>query len=209
MDEFIAAQSAHVRGYMLREGRLHLSLMADGGIFVWEPLAEAPGKAATDAQPTDLPPAALPPAVVQLIKERYSSPDLPPTRYLSARVDLNGDERPELLVHLVGPMPCGTGGCTTLVFTADERGERLVSTITVSRPPIRVSPRRTGGWRNLLVDVAGGGGPSGHAEIAYNGQGYTENPTVPPARRIADLAGTEIVIDDIDSYEAATPLPQP
>jgi hypothetical protein len=106
-------------------------------------------------------------------------------------------------------MPCGTGGCTTLVFTADERGERLVSTITVSRPPIRVSPRRTGGWRNLLVDVAGGGGPSGHAEIAYNGQGYAENPTVPPARRIADLAGTEIVIDDIDSYEAATPLPQP
>ena len=48
---------------------------------------------------------------------------------------------------------------------------------------------------------------SGHAEIAYDGQGYAENPTVPPARRITDLAGAEIVIDDFDSFEAATPLP--
>jgi len=31
------AQAPYVRAYLLRNGRLHLSLMADGGILVWEP----------------------------------------------------------------------------------------------------------------------------------------------------------------------------
>lgn len=37
MDESIVAQSAFVRSYLLKDGRLYLSLMADGGIYVWEP----------------------------------------------------------------------------------------------------------------------------------------------------------------------------
>lgn len=37
MDESIAAQSRYIRGYLLKKGRLYLSLMADGGIYVWEP----------------------------------------------------------------------------------------------------------------------------------------------------------------------------
>jgi heat shock protein HslJ len=35
MDESIVAQSSYVRSYMLKDGRLYLSLMADGGIYVW------------------------------------------------------------------------------------------------------------------------------------------------------------------------------
>ena len=37
IDEKITAQAEHVRSFLIRDGRLHLSLMADGGIFVWEP----------------------------------------------------------------------------------------------------------------------------------------------------------------------------
>jgi len=37
MDERIAADAEFVRGYLLRDGRLSLSLMADGGIYIWEP----------------------------------------------------------------------------------------------------------------------------------------------------------------------------
>jgi len=193
LDETITAQAQYVRSYLIRDGRLSLSLMADGGILAWEPVPSASGS--------------LPSAIAAMIRKDYSSPDLPPTRYLAGTVDLNGDGRPELLVHLVGPMPCGTGGCPTLVFTPNEAGYTLVSTITVTRPPIRVSPRRTGGWRNLIVEVGGGGGRSGHAELAYSGKGYPENPTVPPARRINDLAGAETVIPEFASFEEATPLP--
>ncbi|WP_421659425.1 META domain-containing protein [Leptothermofonsia sp. ETS-13] len=36
MDESIVAQSGHVRSYLLKDGKLYLSLMADGGVYVWE-----------------------------------------------------------------------------------------------------------------------------------------------------------------------------
>jgi heat shock protein HslJ len=37
MDASIAAQSSFVRSYLLKDGRLHLSLLADGGVYIWEP----------------------------------------------------------------------------------------------------------------------------------------------------------------------------
>ena len=33
----LARQLPYVRGYLLRDGRLNLSLLADGGILIWEP----------------------------------------------------------------------------------------------------------------------------------------------------------------------------
>jgi len=39
LDERIAADLSFVRSYTLADGRLHLSLMADGGIYTWEPMA--------------------------------------------------------------------------------------------------------------------------------------------------------------------------
>jgi len=36
MDEHIVTQSEFVRSYLLKENRLYLSLMADGGIYAWE-----------------------------------------------------------------------------------------------------------------------------------------------------------------------------
>lgn len=205
LDEKITAQAPYVRSYLLKDGRLSLSLMADGGIWIWEPV---PAGASTEAAPARGAAASgsLPDAVVALIKKQYSSADMP-SRYKAGTSDLNGDGRQELLVHVVGPMACGTGGCPTLLFTPEGAGYTLVSTISVSRPPVRVSPRSSNGWRNLIVEISGGGGRSGHAELAYTGRGYPQNPTVAPARRITDLAGSEIVIDEFASFDAATPLP--
>lgn len=205
LDERITAQSQYVRSYLLKDGRLSLTMMADGGIWIWEP---APAGTTAEAAPASdaATASALPGDVVALIKKQYSSADMV-SRYLSATPDLNGDGRPELLVHVVGPMACGTGGCPTLVFTPVDAGHRLVSTISVSRPPVRVSPRSSNGWRNLIVEISGGGGRSGHAELAYTGKGYPRNPTVAPAKRITDLAGAEIAIAEFASFEAATPLP--
>ena len=38
MDGHIVAQAQYIRSYLLKDGRLYLSLMADGGIYVWEPI---------------------------------------------------------------------------------------------------------------------------------------------------------------------------
>ena len=40
MDERIVRDAEWIRGYLLRDGQLHLSLMADGGIYSWEPVSE-------------------------------------------------------------------------------------------------------------------------------------------------------------------------
>ena len=46
MDESVVAQSSYVRSYLLRDDRLYLSLMADGGIYVW---ARATGAAPAES----------------------------------------------------------------------------------------------------------------------------------------------------------------
>jgi len=40
LDARIAKDMAFIRSFLLRDGRLYLSLMADGGIYVWEPRAD-------------------------------------------------------------------------------------------------------------------------------------------------------------------------
>lgn len=38
LDERVARDLAFVRGYRMKEGRLYLTLMADGGIYEWRPV---------------------------------------------------------------------------------------------------------------------------------------------------------------------------
>lgn len=38
IDERVARDMAHVRSYLLKDGKLFMSLMADGGIYEWSPV---------------------------------------------------------------------------------------------------------------------------------------------------------------------------
>ncbi|MDD2464439.1 MAG: META domain-containing protein [Desulfobulbus sp.] len=42
LDERIARDLSVVRSYLLRDGKLYLSLMADGGIYEWQPIRKQP-----------------------------------------------------------------------------------------------------------------------------------------------------------------------
>ena len=129
------------------------------------------------------------------------------TRYFEGAADLNGDGRAERIVHVAGPMVCGTGGCTTLVFTPADGGWRQLARISVNRPPIRVSARSANGWRNLIVHVAGGGLPDSYeAELRFDGERYPENPTVAPAQPAADVVGATVLIDEFESFTEGKPL---
>src|SRR5882672_6464822 len=59
-------------------------------------------------------------------------------RYVVASVDLNGDGVKEVIVHLMCQSLCGTGGCRTLVLAPAGSSYRIVSRISITRPPIRV-----------------------------------------------------------------------
>jgi heat shock protein HslJ len=53
MDERIAANAGFIRSYLLKDGRLYLSLMADGGIYAWEPDTGRSPAAAVPVAPED------------------------------------------------------------------------------------------------------------------------------------------------------------
>lgn len=116
------------------------------------------------------------------------------TRYKEAMFDLNGDGRPEVLVYAEGPDRCGSGGCDLYVITPMIGGYRVVTNMSVTRPPVRVLPTSSHGWRDLAVFVAGGGILPGYsAKLRFDGHGYPENPTVPPATRMARPAGRVLI----------------
>jgi hypothetical protein len=131
------------------------------------------------------------------------------TRYFDAAVDLDGDGKQEVVVYAAGPTICGTGGCPIYVFTPLAEGYRPVGSISVARPPVRLSPRSTRGWRNLIVGVAGGGISAGNAELEFDGTGYASNPSVPPARPVESLAGAAVLIPEFHSYTEGKPVPPP
>jgi predicted small lipoprotein YifL len=128
------------------------------------------------------------------------------TRYFVAAADLDGDGDEEVIVHVAGPMVCGTGGCNTLVFTPRGSGYELVGDISVTRPPIRVSRASTNGWRNLIVHISGGGIQSIDGEVPFDGATYQSNPTAPMVAPAADLDTAEIVIPEFQTFSDGMPL---
>lgn len=167
--------------------------------------APASPQAATSA-PTPAPAGTLPADVQATIRKTYGQ-DGGAVRYVDGSIDLNGDAKPELLVHVVGPMVCGSGGCPTLIFTPAGAGHRLVSTIGLTRPPVRASVRQTRGWRNVIVQVSGGGAKGSDVELAFNGTSYPRNPSV-AGKRIPKAAAddAQIVIAAFESFEQTKPL---
>lgn len=121
-------------------------------------------------------------------------------KYFYNYIDLNGDNKPELVVHLYGMYFCGTGGCTTMIFKNVGSEYRLVSLFGVSSTPIFVTNQKTAGWNNLIIreriDSQGNGG---YFLLKFDGKTY---PDIPGQRtRIRQnipITGTELM-SDIDS----------
>ena len=150
--------------------------------------------------------AAAPAAVEATLQELYSDWG-GEVRYFSSPVDLNGDGRDEIIVHLVSPTLCGQEGCDTLVFTPSADGFRRVTTIRQTHAPIRVASRMSSGWRNLVVSVSGAGARRHDMELRYDGDSYPSDPTTIPVRRWARTAG-DVVIPPSASTDSGTLLVQ-
>jgi len=108
---------------------------------------------------------------------------------------LNGDRAPEALVYLGQDDWCGSGGCALYILHRQGGHWRLVNSVTVTWPPIRVLATKSRGWSDIGVQVSGGGIIPGYeAVLRFNGVRYPGNPTVPPAFRAGKGAKGRIVI---------------
>lgn len=107
---------------------------------------------------------------------------LPGTRYRWSRVDLDGDNRPEIVATVLGPMVCGTGGCPLLIFRDAGPGQlELVTQLSLFKEPLIVTEQRHNGWKDLITRVRVDAGSGYHALLRYDGRSYPTNPSVPPA----------------------------
>jgi hypothetical protein len=126
------------------------------------------------------------------------------TRYSAASANLGGDGREAVVAYISGQRWCGSGGCTLLVLEPRASSYQVVGKITIARLPITVLPSTTNGWHDIGVWVQGGGVQPGYeAALSFDGRRYTSNPSVPPARRLAEKTIGEVLIP---ADEKAKPL---
>ena len=137
------------------------------------------------------------------VKDHHSDDDKT-TRYFDVFVDLNNDGKKEVIVYLMDGGWCGSGGCTMLVLAPEASSFKVITRVTISRPPIRVLSSISHGWHNISVRVAGGGiEPAYEAELRFDGKTYPGNPSVPPARQLIGKMAGKVVIP---SMQGGTPL---
>lgn len=128
-----------------------------------------------------------------------------PTAYSAAWFDLNGDGRPEAIVYPTGGGRCGTGGCGLLVLGQTRTGFRVRARTTISQLPIGVLETKSHGWRDLAVQVSGGGMRSFRAALSFDGRKYPSNPSVAPARPMSGHPAETILIGR-QAYSRGEPL---
>lgn len=118
-----------------------------------------------------------------LIEIAKADGDIAPERheYQVAFAQLNGRGPREAVILIDGPGYCGSGGCNIEVFRETVNGHfRLVSRHTLCRDQIYVSWNEHYGWRDLVIQVSGGGAAAGKRTLIHNGNAYPLNPSVQP-----------------------------
>jgi heat shock protein HslJ len=176
LDKQISSQAQYIRSYLLKDGRLYLSLMADGGIYVWETQSEEPFETKPDP---DLEAAILRVEPYYTRKIVDLEGGTAKGRYVYGRVDLNGDGRDEVFVYLLGSIFCGTGGCNLLLFAPTRSGYSLINEFPLSRLPVIVSAHRTKGWNDLIRLESGGGVKASYVRHTFNGKRYVKRERMP------------------------------
>lgn len=98
--------------------------------------------------------------------------------YSYVKIDLNNDSVPEYFVYAYGPMLSGSGGASALILNSDYKE---VSNFTLVQTPIIISKHRTKNWKDILMNVSGGGATPSTVIMKFDGKKYPSNPSLQPA----------------------------
>lgn len=111
-------------------------------------------------------------------------------KFVQFEYDLNGDGINEILVGLVGPYFCGSGGCTQ--FVLDHEGN-VVTVFSVADYPVIISADKSKGWNDLIIFSGGK-----NRTVKFDGTKYPSNPSVQPALETAPADGLPRALDFIN-----------
>lgn len=129
------------------------------------------------------------------------------TRYAAAFVNLNDSGKRQVIVYFTDRHSCGSGGCQTLILDPHGSSFKVITSLAIGWPPIRVLNATTNGWHDIALWVRGGGiRPGYEARLQFDGNTYPRNPSVPPALPLSGtVAGTVV----IPASPKITPLYEP
>lgn len=118
-------------------------------------------------------------------------------RYSDVFVDLQGNGSQEVIVYLTGSSWCGSGGCTMLILTPEDKSYKIVTKTTVTRLPIRILTTKSNGWFDICVVARINGiEPLYKAMLSFDGKTYPGSPSVPPARKLLKKVPGRVMITD-------------
>ena len=118
------------------------------------------------------------------------------SEYDYARIDMNGDGRRDALILFNLPHHhwCGWGGCTLVVFEAQDDHFSFISRIANVRGPLLISPKTSHGWNDIILRLTGMNRADETIRIAFDGRSYPADPsTVPPIPyNFEDIVGARL-----------------
>jgi hypothetical protein len=130
------------------------------------------------------------------------------TRYVAASAKLNAANpaSEQVLVYLLGPNWCGSGGCAMLVLDHVGADYKIVTKLSIVQLPVRILESRSHQWRDIGVWVAGGGILHGHeAQLRFNGKSYPRNPSAGAAKPSRAKSRGKEAITETDGAVALYP----
>ncbi|MEM1170174.1 MAG: hypothetical protein AAGJ08_14115 [Cyanobacteria bacterium P01_H01_bin.35] len=113
--------------------------------------------------------------------------------YKTEYIDLNDDGIKDALVLMSTQDWCGTGGCNLFIFQGGENKFEFLSSSSLIHQPFTVSKTQTNGWRDLVVEVRGGGAKPQTVTLKFDGKLYPSNPSLePPINSEITVEGVQV-----------------
>jgi hypothetical protein len=85
---------------------------------------------------------------------------------------------------------CGSGGCSFAIFKGTKSRYSLVSSSTITVPPIRFTEEKSYGWKTLIVNSGG----TGTVELRFNGSRHPLNPSMQQRASSQQVAASRVLI---------------
>ncbi len=95
--------------------------------------------------------------------------------YYYNNIDLNGDNKDEIFVYLLGQLVSGSGGTTSLIIEGENY--EVISEFTLVQNPIIISKDKTNGWNDIIMQVTDGA-QSSYVKLEFDGVKYPSNPSI-------------------------------
>jgi hypothetical protein len=106
------------------------------------------------------------------------------TRFQYARVDLNRDSFPDVVVYVSDPAFCGNGGCRLLILKGTTTGYEEVGDSGYVRKPIYLLKEVNSGWHSIAA-VVGFGSYQDLRPIRFMGPAYRSDPIMRSGMELA------------------------